>query len=621
MSRYIIDLSELPEMGLELVGAKVAFDVETNGLRWFRHHIIGLGVACPERGVEFYAPAESDRDRERLRAWVRGLPAGRLIAHNIKFEFHMLDIEPATLRAGGYDDTMVMAHLIDSRQLKALGKLEAKYLGTFSKRNHVEKAGGRGVMIWDWPLAAVADYCVNDCLVTRQLYDVFTSQLTTLDLWELYEKEMIMLDVLWRAERRGILINTDLLHRTQLTIDAWKAQAMEEYAAMFRARGLEPPLITSAKQLSKALYEDWPWPKPVNPYVDASGVDRSRKGQIGGGHYNSTMTNTFVLSTKAEHPAAPLISWIREITVLGNVQRSWDEARDSGDRIHTNLNQTQTVTGRLSSSEPALQNIASEIRSRQLTYQMKGMEGENGLIRQDELNLRRLLVATPGYSLVSIDHKQQEIRMFAVLAQEPAMLRAAMTGLDIHKQVAEMTWGNGDKVHREWAKVISFGLIYGMNQGGLEHRLNKPRREANKIAEQYWSAFPRVKPWLREVVTYCRREGWVRYWSGRLWREENPTFMYKAANALIQGGSADLMSIAAIRCDRWLRESGAGHLLNIIHDELLFEIKDEALEDAIPALCQLVEVEDVFNVPFFADPKIGLTYGDMHEPERSMAAD
>lgn len=606
MSRYLATIDDLRKYGPDLAGADVAIDVETTGLKWWSDQLIGLGVACPERGIEMYVPANSDGDRAVLGNWVKKLPADRLIGHNLKFDLHFLGIAPGELAAASYEDTTLLGHLLDSRQRKALGELELKYLGSTSKRNHVEKAGPRGSMVWEWPLPAIADYCVNDCVVTWQLFRVLYPQAEAMELVDLYRKDLLFMDSIWRSERLGVKIDTvGLIHALE-TLVQWHTLAMGALADLFATRGIYNINYRSLPQLSKALYDDWPWERPKNPYVDSHGVDRSRSPV--GGHYNANLTSSFILLSKAHHPAGDLLAWIRELDRMIGVLGEWVQSLDRDCRIHSSFNQASVRTGRLSSSEPALQNIPSQIRSKLLTYEMVG---GGGLIREDELNLRKLLIPTPGYTFASIDHKQQEIRMFAVMAQEPRMLEAAMTGQDIHKQVAQMVWGDSGPVHREWAKVISFGLIYGMNVSGMEHRLNKTRAEAEKIGKQYWTTFPRVLPWLREVREYCTRYGFVRYWSDRLWKEDDPTFTYKAANAIIQGGSADLMTIACMRCDRLLQKLGAGRPLLYVHDEVLFELPIGDAEEIAKRLAKEMEVEDLLGVPFFADAKLGPNYGEV----------
>jgi DNA polymerase I-like protein with 3'-5' exonuclease and polymerase domains len=158
-----------------------------------------------------------------------------------------------------------------------------------------------------------------------------------------------------------------------------------------------------------------------------------------------------------------------------------------------------------------------------------------------------------------------------------------------------------------------FGLLYGMKTGSLQFRLNKTQEEATEICEKYWGTFPRVLPWLRETVEEMYKHKMIRYWSGRIWREDNPDHFYKGCNAQVQGGAADLIQLAVIRAQKMLQHQGWGNVASIIHDEILCEVKDEYVAEAIPVLIRIMELEDVFGLPFKAEAKTGKTYGDLED--------
>jgi DNA polymerase-1 len=352
--------------------------------------------------------------------------------------------------------------------------------------------------------------------------------------------------------------------------------------------------------------------KPENPFADPDGVDRSRMAHVN--KYNKYRTSSFILMEKGSHPLGGLILEMRECDKLIKFLDEYGELADDEGFIHGNFNLTGTRTGRLSSSRPNLQNVPSAHRAREDTGVFSG-----GAVRQGEYNLRQAIVSRPGYTLVSLDHKQQEMRMFGVLAQEPVMLEALRNREDIHLKVAIAVWGDcgedRNAVHREWSKAIGFGLIYGMTTGSLQYKLNKTAEEAQEIAQQYWNTFPRIQPWLNEVIKTGVRQGFVRYWSGRIWREDDPLKCYKGANAQIQGGAADFMSVAVMRADQILATQDWGGLYSIIHDEAIFEVKNEAVEEVSSVLAKVMECEDIFNLPFVADVKIGKSYGTMGKPE------
>ena len=280
------------------------------------------------------------------------------------------------------------------------------------------------------------------------------------------------------------------------------------------------------------------------------------------------------------------------------------------------MNLTGTRTGRRSSSKPNLQNVESEIRSRETQSTYSG----DTTHRIEEYNLRQSFIVPEGWSFVAIDYKQMEMRMFGILAKEPRMLESLQSGRDIHADVAEMVWGERDEVHREWSKTVGFGLIYAMTVGALQLRLNMTSEEAHAVTDQYWRAFPRIKPWLQEIIKECKIGNHVRYWSGRIWREETEVHMFKAANAVIQGGCADLLSVASLRCSRLLNQHPRwGHIVNEIHDEILFQLRNEALQKAIPVLSKTMEVADLMGIPFFTSVKVGKTWGTLEKWEEGTA--
>jgi len=152
-----------------------------------------------------------------------------------------------------------------------------------------------------------------------------------------------------------------------------------------------------------------------------------------------------------------------------------------------------------------------------------------------------------------------------------------------------------------------------MTTGSLKFRLNKTEEEADEITGKYWGTFPRVQPWLQETVQSMERSHKVRYWSGRIWREEEQENFYKGCNAQIQGGAADLISVAVTRQQRVLQYNNWGSVASIIHDETMCEVRDDCLAEAIPVLVRVMELEDIFGLPFKAEAKVGKTYGVMED--------
>lgn len=638
-------------------GHRVVLDTETTGLEYYKQDIIGVAIHCPDAGVSGYMPTCSYVEIEYGKPTTRKVWLGKrdyskssvgrkvmetivtrktkmtavvdedlafdameavdymcmdertvLIGHNLKFDAHFMHLNLYNMPCK-IIDTTIMIHLYDSRLSKALSKAEKYFLGTSSKREHVERAKGEtDSKPWNWDLHTLAKYAVNDCVVTYQLAEVLAPELRNLKLTRLFNTQMKYIRVLQKMEHRGLLLDFDFIRQADEVLSHNLAQLERD---LFETVGKEFNW-KSGPQLSKVLYQDMGIPMPENPFADADGVDRSRMAHVN--KYNKTRTSSFILMEKVNHPLGGLILEMRECDKLIKYLRGYKELADDRRVMHGSFNPTGTRTGRLSSSRPNLQNIPSAHRAREDTGVFSG-----GGVRQGEYNLRQAIIAKPGHTLVSIDHRQQEMRMFGILAQEEQMLESLRRREDIHLRVALSVWGDCgpelNDLHREWSKAIGFGLIYGMTTGSLQYKLNKTADEAQEIASQYMATFPRIQPWLAEVIKECNRKGYVRYWDGRIWREDDPQKAYKGANAQIQGGAAGIMSVAVIRADEVIEYNHWGGIVSIVHDEAIFEIKNEFLEIAVPVIAQIMEVEDLFNLPFPTDVKIGPSYGKLGKPD------
>lgn len=597
--RLFLDVSELAKCN----GKRLAIDVETTGLQWWQDELIGVGIWCPDAGVYGYIPTLSDEDRQEVKAAIPQLlddPNTLWIAHNLKFDFHFLDMDPFGKRIM---DTTVLVHLLDSRYKKSAEQVERVFLGTKTKRELVDAMGTKKrSMIWEWPLEHTARYCMNDVRIEYAFAEVLTPEVVDLGMWKLFQKDMRYIGVLWEIERMGIMLDVEYVNRAHHSLED-RLKALEQ--ELFDGLGQEINWNSPA-QLSRALYDDMGWPRPVNPFADADGVDRSRFADRG--KYNKNMTSAFILMEKAKHPLGETVANLRETRkMIRDYLESWLNLMDENHILHTNFNITGTRTGRLSSGKPNVQNIPSEVRGRFFS----GLySGDN--TRTEEYNLRSALRARPGHIFVATDWSQMEMRMFGILTADPFMLSSLKAGRDVHADIAEACWGSRDSVHREWAKMISFGLIYGMTTGSLQFKLNMTKQQAHQITQQYWDTFPRIQPWLQETVRSCRDLGYVRYWSGRRWVEEDESYMYKGANAMIQGGCADLLSIAALRSREWVEEYDA-RIINLVHDEIIFEVPEEHAAAVARRSRETMAMPDIFDIEWKTGTKVGYTYGDQHK--------
>jgi DNA polymerase-1 len=637
-------------------GHVVAIDTETNGLEFWEKDIIGIGIHCPTAGIEGYVHTCSFEEQEygkprtrkewlgqmdyskskrgrrvqeevtvqdmvltavpneiRIRHFVEAVqeisqnPKTVLLGHNLKFDAHFLRLNLWQLPCKILD-TSVMVHLYDSRLLKSLGAAEVQFLGKESKRHHVTKAETRfKKQVWRWDAKVIEDYCVNDCIVTYQLAQTMMPLLRERGLDKLFGLQMKYLRVLQKMESRGILVATVFCHEAIAEFDK-NLKAMEQ--DLFDVCGQGEFNWRSNDQLSFAIYDGMGIPKPKNPFAeDKFDIQNFRAGKL----YTESATSTPLL-IREKHPLRGILVDLRETAKLKEYAQKFLELRDYQGVIHASFNLVKTLTGRLSSSKPNLQQLPSEKRKIDIESVYTG-----GAFRVGGYNLRQALVARQGYTFVSIDHKQQEMRLLAILSQEPVMLEAMANREDIHLRVAKEVWGdqgdNLNKLHRDWSKAISFGLIYGLSEESLQEYFGKLGIEADarQTKEDYFVTFPGLRPWFDKVITDVRATGCVRYWSDRLWWAENPGEGYKGINALIQGGCADFMSVVVIRADQVLSKQGWGQVVSIIHDEVIYEVKTEFLHQAAPVLARIMEGEDIFGIPFATDVAFGDSYGTLED--------
>lgn len=596
---------------LKCDGRTVAIDCETNGLHWWENVMIGLGVYCPEADVKGYITTWEQVNREMVQQAITQLgPDTVIVGHNIKFDLHFLGIDPLKQR-WQLVDTMVLVHLMDSRNKKALESAAEQFLGIKGAKREY-KLRGRKKKVWQWPTSLIAEYCTNDCVLTYSLGEKLLPIIVAQDQWDLFSSLMIYLGILIQIERQGFHVNVPFMLEAR---DELERVLREKEKELYVAVGYKFNWRSTA-QLSKAIYDDMGIPKPENPFKGSETktwrsavTGRTVYGTRIQTKYTDTATSAFLLMEKAKHPLGELILDLREISILWKNVKKWLQLKDSNDVIHTNLKLTGTRTGRLASADPNLQNLPGFARTRSTQSAFSGKMTREGIF-----NLRQTFVPRPGHVIVAIDWKQMEIRMFGLLAEDEEMLDALLTGEDVHANVATAIWGIGDKLHREWAKTISFGLIYGMTTGSVQFRLNVSKEDAHAMCERYWTAFPRIKPWLNEVMTECHERGFVTYWSGRRWYEEEDIDLYKAVNAKVQGGCADLLMEATIRCWEFLQANYPMiPIISLVHDEIDFEVPKDLVAEVVPQLQHIMEMTDVFGITFFTDVTMGYNYGDMRK--------
>jgi DNA polymerase-1 len=581
----------------------VVIDVETTGLEWWKEKLIGVGMYFVPTYRPFYL---FETTPDQWVEWVSRNLHLDYIGHNIKFDLHFLHLPPDLVWQMKLWDTMVMVHHYDSRLEKNLVEVEKVFLGTDTKEQILAEAKNK--RIHTWSREQVAKYGINDVQITWEIFERLNEILQSEPFnFSLVEKDMKFLKLIYQMERDGIRLDEEGVRKAIPLVEQERAMLEEQF---FEAVGKRFNW-RSARQLSKVLYDDMGYPRPVNPFVDPlTGIEIGRSQQSK--KYNSTMVSSSLLVEKVNHSLAKAVLKLRELDKLQNSFENLLNYSHNG-IIHSNFNLTGTKTGRLSSSKPNLQNLSDEYQTFYFSQaNTDSTFNSTEIQRKEEFNVRRYIVPSPGNIFISTDYKQMEIRMFGVLSQDSNMLSLLSEDVDIHAQIAQRIWGTVTKANRDWAKQISFGLIYGMSTKSLQLRLNCSFKEAKKLMQDYWGAFPSLKTWWNGVVKECEKKGYLRYWSGRLWREDDLSKMYRGVNALIQGGCADLLSIAVLRLYRWITQNNLPmRIVNLIHDEILLDAHHDCLE-YLDEVQEILEVKDIFGIPFITEAKVGETYGTLH---------
>ena len=455
-------------------------------------------------------------------------------------------------------DTMVAAYLIDpSRRNYELRDL-AEAAGLAAK---VEGANG---------LAEAA-------VVTRALADRQRGVMEEEGLTRLFrEIELPLVDVLVEMERAGIRLDVDKVHEIAGKVEQ---QAVELEREIWGLCG-EEFTIGSPQQLSHILFEKL-------------GLSKKRRGKTG------FSTDARVLAAiRDEHPVIERIERWRELTKLKSTYLdALPQLLDENQRLHTTFNQTATITGRLSSTNPNLQNIP--IRTE------LGRE------------IRACFLATEGTQLISADYSQVELRILAHISGEEALREIFAKGGDVHSETAATIFGAApgeiDPGMRSKAKMVNFGIVYGLSAFGMADRLNIPQPEAAEFIERYLGRFPQVKDFIEKTIGQATADGYVRTLLGRIRRIpelRSSNYMTRqlgerlAVNTVIQGTAADIIKIAMVRCHELLRDRRTKLVLQI-HDELLFEAPDDEAGEVAQIVVREMAAAFELDPPLAVDVGVG----------------
>jgi len=568
----------------------VAFDTETTGLDTKTAKMVGFSF-CTSNEKAYYVPVghsylgvEEQVAEEDAAAALQKLMKHRIVGQNLKFDLSLLYNRYAMDEVLPFADTMIMAWLSDPGSKVGLDALAQKFFKYEMKpfKEMVKK----GENFSHVNIADATFYAAEDAWMTFLLYGAIKKkmELSSLShlLREAKEVEYPFINVLIRMEHLGIKVDQDRLETLKKTLTEDLGRLTSE---IHELSGSEFN-IRSTQQLGVVLFQQL-------------GLKGGKKTKTG---YS---TNEAVLqSLKHEHP---VIGKILEYREYHKMLSTYVEPllklakKDEKSRIYTSFIQTGTATGRLSSKDPNLQNIP--VRS--------------ALGR----SVREAFVAKEGYKLVSIDYSQIELRLLAHFSKDAALMDAFKKGTDIHMATAIKLFGEEEaKAKRNFAKSVNFGLLYGMGPKKLSDELGIPSSEAKEIIANYFASFPTVKNFLEGIQERVKIDGYVETLlkRRRIFDYENANGMQKAAfmresvNTVFQGSAADLIKLSMNEIDSMIiDEEMEAHMLLQIHDELIFEIKEDQVEEISKRFVHVMENIWELEVPLVCSVSVGDSWGEL----------
>ena len=512
------------------------------------------------------------------------------VGQHLKYDANVLANHGITLR-GIHDDTMLESYVLDAAGSRHdLDTLALKYLG--QRTIHFEDIAGKGAKQLTFnqvPIEQAAPYAAEDAEVTLRLHQLLSEKLDQEPaLATLYRGlEIPLVLVLSRIERNGALVCRDRLaaHSQELgeRILALESQAHELAGGRFN--------LGSPKQLGEILFNQLELPV----------LRKTPKG--------APSTAEDVLAELAlDYPLPAVLMEYRGLSKLKSTYT--DKLPEMIDprtgRVHTSYHQAVTATGRLSSSDPNLQNIP---------------------IRTEEgRRIRQAFIAAPGHQIVAADYSQIELRIMAHLSQDAGLLTAFAEGLDVHSATAAEVFGVGiDAVsgdQRRKAKAINFGLIYGMSAFGLGKQLGIGRNEAQEYIDLYFARYPGVADYMARTRESAHQTGYVETLRGRRLylpeinarnRQRQQAAERTAINAPMQGTAADIIKMAMLAVDAWLTDSKINaRLIMQVHDELVFEVESGAVEELSETVSQLMSGVGVLDVPLLVEAGTGDNWDQAH---------
>ena len=576
-----------------------ALDVEATALDPMRAEIVGLSL-CIEPGAAAYIPLRHEEpgaprqlDRERVLQALRPIledPERAKLGHHLKLAAHMLANCGIRL-AGMRYDTMLESYVWNSVATRHdTESTAARYLGlTTIKLEDVAGRGARQLSFNQVPLERAAEYSAEHADVTLRLHGTLWPQLASVPaLQALYEQfEQPLVPVLLGMERHGVLVDREKLHAQSAEIATRLAELVLEAQ---QHAGCELN-IDSPKQLQQVLFERLKLPV----------TRRTPTGQ-------PSTAEDVLEELAASYPLPKLILDYRALAKLKSTytDKLPEQINERTGRVHTSYHQAVAQTGRLSSSDPNLQNIP-----------IRTLEGRR---------IRQAFIAPAGWVLVAADYSQIELRIMAHLSGDEGLLRAFAEDRDVHQATAAEVFGVAPEAvtpdQRRLAKTINFGLIYGMSPFGLARQLGIDRGSAQRYVERYFARYPGVKRFMDDTRIRAREMGFVETVYGRRLylpdiRSSNRTLQQyaerSAINAPMQGTAADIIKRAMIAVDAWCRrENAPARLIMQVHDELVLEVEAAAVAPVSAAVLHCMAGAAELKVPLRIDMGTGANWDEAH---------
>lgn len=573
-----------------------AFDTETTSIDSLEAELVGVSFSF-EANSGYYLPiAHQEKtviSRDEALRWLKQIieaSQDKVIGQNLKYDLQVLRNHQINIKRF-HADTMLMSYSINSTASRHnLDALAEYYLNikTIKFEDVMGKGKNKLKNFSEVPIKEATNYAAEDADITLQLYKTFETKIDDKTTKMLQEIEYPMIFVLMEMEATGALI--DIKHLNSLS-NNFGSKLINLVQKIHKHSGVVFN-IDSPKQLSEVLF-------------DKMGIEAKGLKKTSSGYYS---TSESVLQKLADENE--IIKDILEYRTLAKLKSTYTdklaEICDLSSRVHTSYHQAVTSTGRLSSSDPNLQNIP--IRTK------------------DGIVIREAFIAPQGKKLLAIDYSQIELRLMAHYSNDEIMVKSFNNNEDIHKRTASEIFGvdiqDVDDDMRRKAKTINFGLLYGMSAFGLSNQLSVTRAEADIFLESYFDRYSGVSAFMKNIVEDAKGKKYVETLHGRkihVPNIESSNYLMRQAseraaiNGPLQGSAADIIKIAMIKIAKWIEGNDQEiKMILQVHDELIFEVPDSYGEANIEPIIKLMEQSTEINVPLKADYGFGSNWREAH---------